>query len=314
MSDTSQGPGWWQAADGKWYAPEFHSDHGRSPATHADRVVGPTTPAPQGSPEQIPAHTPRRRTGKKWLVGVAVVIVVAAGAGVAVAVGSHNSPPQTAGDHTSNSITAQLKKDGITQAEETCAKEGVKGADALLKAGNGASQTAALLQIAGEYGLNSSMYGIIHRAWEIAYALEYRTGYVAAAASVIKSVVDTCTGHGLTSPSSSTTTTHTPAIYPFETATPALVAAVQGSLRAQHGTTDEALNGVTVTKKTNPTVPTWTYYAVQWPASLGTDTTSSTQQRPDDGFAHKVNGTWTIVTGPTTCNHSPLRKAFEQLG
>src|ERR1700733_10265072 len=27
MSDTSQGPGWWQAADGKWYAPEQHPDY-----------------------------------------------------------------------------------------------------------------------------------------------------------------------------------------------------------------------------------------------------------------------------------------------
>ena len=26
MSDTSQGEGWWQASDGKWYAPEQHPD------------------------------------------------------------------------------------------------------------------------------------------------------------------------------------------------------------------------------------------------------------------------------------------------
>ena len=26
MSDQSQGPGWWQASDGKWYAPEQHPD------------------------------------------------------------------------------------------------------------------------------------------------------------------------------------------------------------------------------------------------------------------------------------------------
>jgi hypothetical protein len=26
MSETSQGPGWWAAADGKWYAPELHPD------------------------------------------------------------------------------------------------------------------------------------------------------------------------------------------------------------------------------------------------------------------------------------------------
>lgn len=27
MSDVSQGPGWWQASDGKWYAPEQHPDY-----------------------------------------------------------------------------------------------------------------------------------------------------------------------------------------------------------------------------------------------------------------------------------------------
>ena len=26
MSDTSQGSGWWQASDGKWYGPELHPD------------------------------------------------------------------------------------------------------------------------------------------------------------------------------------------------------------------------------------------------------------------------------------------------
>jgi len=38
MSEVSQGPGWWQASDGKWYAPEQH------PAAQAP------TPPPAGSP------------------------------------------------------------------------------------------------------------------------------------------------------------------------------------------------------------------------------------------------------------------------
>ena len=29
MSDTSQGPGWWQASDGKWYPPEQSPGGGR---------------------------------------------------------------------------------------------------------------------------------------------------------------------------------------------------------------------------------------------------------------------------------------------
>ena len=32
MSDTSQGPGWWQAADAKWYPPELHPDYRAQPA------------------------------------------------------------------------------------------------------------------------------------------------------------------------------------------------------------------------------------------------------------------------------------------
>ena len=32
MSDTSQGPGWWQASDGKWYPPEQAPGGGASPA------------------------------------------------------------------------------------------------------------------------------------------------------------------------------------------------------------------------------------------------------------------------------------------
>ncbi len=36
MSDTQQGPGWWQATDGRWYAPE----------THPSRQVPPPGPPP----------------------------------------------------------------------------------------------------------------------------------------------------------------------------------------------------------------------------------------------------------------------------
>lgn len=30
MSDVSQGPGWWEASDGKWYPPEQHPDYALS--------------------------------------------------------------------------------------------------------------------------------------------------------------------------------------------------------------------------------------------------------------------------------------------
>ena len=44
MSDFSQGPGWWQASDEKWYPPDLHPD--RQPSA----APPPTTPASPTSP------------------------------------------------------------------------------------------------------------------------------------------------------------------------------------------------------------------------------------------------------------------------
>jgi len=41
MSDVSQGPGWWEASDGKWYPPHQHPDYAGSeePAGEAQQEV-----------------------------------------------------------------------------------------------------------------------------------------------------------------------------------------------------------------------------------------------------------------------------------
>jgi uncharacterized RDD family membrane protein YckC len=44
MSDFAQGPGWWQASDGKWYAPEQHPNY----------VAPPPPPAPPSPPAPPP--------------------------------------------------------------------------------------------------------------------------------------------------------------------------------------------------------------------------------------------------------------------
>lgn len=41
MSDTSQGPGWWQASDGRWYPPE------------SQPAPGPVTKGPVGRPRSV---------------------------------------------------------------------------------------------------------------------------------------------------------------------------------------------------------------------------------------------------------------------
>lgn len=66
MSDASQGTGWWQASDGKWYPPELHPDPQAPPppppppATFApppplSAAPSPWPPAPPGPP---PAPVP----------------------------------------------------------------------------------------------------------------------------------------------------------------------------------------------------------------------------------------------------------------
>lgn len=42
MSEVSQGLGWWQASDGKWYAPELHLDDQASAPVDHPVVSSPT--------------------------------------------------------------------------------------------------------------------------------------------------------------------------------------------------------------------------------------------------------------------------------
>lgn len=68
MSDTAQGPGWWQASDGRWYPPESHPQAVASqPASPAPGSVvggapGMAAPAPGsatgGPPGPLPAGGP----------------------------------------------------------------------------------------------------------------------------------------------------------------------------------------------------------------------------------------------------------------
>ena len=41
MSEVSQGPGWWQASDLKWYPPELHADYVAPTAPHTDSAASP---------------------------------------------------------------------------------------------------------------------------------------------------------------------------------------------------------------------------------------------------------------------------------
>ncbi len=51
-ADTPQGPGWWQASDGKWYAPDQVSASAPTPASPAP--VPPPAPTPVPTPAAAP--------------------------------------------------------------------------------------------------------------------------------------------------------------------------------------------------------------------------------------------------------------------
>lgn len=94
MSDTPQGPGWWLASDGRWYAPELHPD--RREDARVEAVVAPTEPVtpppgegwptspPTDAPvtfEQDPGGTPRSlRDVVAGLAALVAAVLLAAGA------------------------------------------------------------------------------------------------------------------------------------------------------------------------------------------------------------------------------------------
>ncbi len=70
MSDTPQGPGWWQASDGKWYAPHLHPDY----AAQTHQTYHPPEAAPP----------PRRSRGLAIAIISAVVLLIVVGVGVGI--------------------------------------------------------------------------------------------------------------------------------------------------------------------------------------------------------------------------------------
>ena len=60
MSDTSQGEGWWQASDGKWYAPQ----------SAATAPASPPPPAPTGGQPQVDSVQSRETATAALVCGI----------------------------------------------------------------------------------------------------------------------------------------------------------------------------------------------------------------------------------------------------
>ena len=77
MSDAPQGPGWWQAADGKFYPPAAPAPPGQqpSPAAPPGWVLGADGQWHQTAPGQQPAQQ-KSNTGCIWAIVIAVVLAL----------------------------------------------------------------------------------------------------------------------------------------------------------------------------------------------------------------------------------------------
>lgn len=102
MSDVSQGPGWWQASDGKWYAPEAHPSYQPPAAPQPPAAQPPAPPQPMAPPPQMAAPPqmgaapvggpgygppPASKGGKGCMIALIVVVVLLVGGAAAAYLG-----------------------------------------------------------------------------------------------------------------------------------------------------------------------------------------------------------------------------------
>lgn len=107
MSDMQQGPGWWQASDGKWYPPE--SQPSASPPQWPAGSPPPTGMPLPSAPVGGPAPRRKKPLWKRWWFLVAVGVVVI---GVIAAIASPND------DDKSSTATTDRRAERTTVADD----------------------------------------------------------------------------------------------------------------------------------------------------------------------------------------------------
>jgi hypothetical protein len=93
MSDTSQGPGWWQASDGKWYPPESFPTDWTAPAADAVADTAAEVPEVAAAAEPVVAEPPAVAPEVAAPVAAAPVDV---GAAIDALPGTEQPPPVAA--------------------------------------------------------------------------------------------------------------------------------------------------------------------------------------------------------------------------
>jgi hypothetical protein len=127
MSDFSQGEGWWQASDGKWYPPESAPPGFAASATPGYTAPLPTAPVPTGPPPMGPppmgpppggpAPTPAKSglgTGPIVAIVVAAVVIIGAIAYFATSGGGDKKNVAATSSSSSKSSSSSSKSNSST--------------------------------------------------------------------------------------------------------------------------------------------------------------------------------------------------------
>ena len=111
MSDTPQGPNWWQASDGKWYPPEAHPSASTPPPPPLAPFLSAPVPGKAAAPVVADSKTPWWR--KWWVIRLIGVLVVL---GIIGAVAGSSKDDDAKDDANSRRPDHQHNQSGIRSA------------------------------------------------------------------------------------------------------------------------------------------------------------------------------------------------------
>ncbi len=76
MSDVSNGPGWWQASDGKWYPPEQQPNYEAPAAPQSSSAVPPQSSSPTAKPMSGFAFDMKRWSQAQRITAIASLVLL----------------------------------------------------------------------------------------------------------------------------------------------------------------------------------------------------------------------------------------------
>jgi hypothetical protein len=169
MSDSTQGAGWWQASDGKWYPPEQHPDFQAGatqpigavpPPTAAMPTVPPLVPpaatggVPPGAPVAPPPGPPTAggSSNAKWII-VGVLAVAAAAIAAFLLLGGDNKKNNVAATSSSSSSSSSPSSSS-SSSSSTSSSSSSKSSSSSSSSGATAADLQRKMLKAAEVGID----------------------------------------------------------------------------------------------------------------------------------------------------------------